>query len=168
MGEPIALFTASPLEVPTEWTVVRSRWIDQMVCERSLEPTAAVTVELGEHDVRAMLALTAATEPGPFGRETIRMGRYRGIKSAFGELLSMAGERLRLRGFTEVSGVCTMAQARGNGYARALVLAIAGTILNEGVTPFLHVKTENGAKRLYEQIGFRVRRQIWLTVMTRT
>ena len=61
-----------------------------------------------------------------------------------------------------------MAQARGNGYARALVLAIASTILNEGVTPFLHVKTENGAKHLYEQIGFRVRRQICLTVMTRT
>jgi predicted GNAT family acetyltransferase len=57
------------------------------------------------------------------------MGRYRGIKSTFGELLLMADERLRPRGFTELSGVCTTAQARGNGYARALALAIASVIL---------------------------------------
>ena len=31
----------------------------------------------------------------------------------------------------------------------------------------LHVKTENGAKRLYEKLGFRVRREMRLTVVRR-
>ena len=38
-------------------------------------------------------------------------------------------------------------------------------IFAEGRTPFLHVKTENGARRVYERLGFRVRRAIRLTVV---
>jgi predicted GNAT family acetyltransferase len=34
-------------------------------------------------------------------------------------------------------------------------------------TPFLHVKSENGAKALYEKLGFQVRRPICLTILTR-
>ena len=34
-----------------------------------------------------------------------------------------------------------------------------------GKVPFLHVKGENTAKSLYEKIGFRVRREIHLTVI---
>jgi hypothetical protein len=30
-GEHVALFTASPLDVPGDWQVDRSRWIEQMV-----------------------------------------------------------------------------------------------------------------------------------------
>jgi len=41
-------------------------------------------------------------------------------------------------------------------------------LISEGRTPFLHVKTENGAKQLYERIGFRVRRKIRLTVISRS
>ena len=37
-GEHVALFTASPLDVPGDWQVDRSRWIDQMICEASLAP----------------------------------------------------------------------------------------------------------------------------------
>ena len=37
--------------------------------------------------------------------------------------------------------------------------------LAEGNIPFLHVKEENGAKLLYEKIGFRVRRTMQLTVI---
>jgi len=33
------------------------------------------------------------------------------------------------------------------------------------ITPFLHVKAENGAKILYQKLGFRVRRTIQLTVI---
>jgi len=34
-GEHVALFTASPLDVPGDWHVDRSRWIDQMICGAS-------------------------------------------------------------------------------------------------------------------------------------
>lgn len=166
-GQSIALFTTTTPEVPSDWTVVRSRWIDQMVCEERPSALQADLLELGEQDVPEMLALTAATEPGPFSEGTIRMGRYRGIRSKAGALLAMAGERLRLKGFTEVSAVCTTPEARGRGYGRALVSAIASMVYADGITPFLHVKTENGAKQLYEKLGFRVRCPIRLTVLTR-
>ncbi len=65
-GEHVALFTASPLDVPGEWHVDRSRWIDQMICEASPEPPHVSPVALGTTDVTEMLALTAATDPGPF------------------------------------------------------------------------------------------------------
>ena len=37
----------------------------------------------------------------------------------------------------------------------------------EGQLPILHVKTENGAKHLYEKLGFRVRRPARLTQIRR-
>ena len=113
-----------------------------------------------------MLALATATEPGPFGPETYRMGRYYGIRSDDGRLVAMAGERLRLNGFTELSAVCTLPEFQGHGYARALVTELATDTLSEGAVPFLHVKTENGAKALYEKLGFRVRHSIQLTVIS--
>ncbi len=79
----------------------------------------------------------------------------------------MAGERLRLEDFTEISAVCTGPRFRGRGYARTLVAFLVARILGEGKIPFLHVKAENGAKSLYEKMGFRVRGQIQLTVLAR-
>ena len=43
---------------------------------------------------------------------------------------------------------------------------IAG-ICAAGRQPILHVKTENGAKHLYEKLGFRVRRPARLTQIRR-
>src|ERR1700674_4370362 len=64
-GEQVALFTASPLDVPGNWQVDRSRWIDQMICEASLAPPPVVPLPPQTTDVRAMLELTARAEPGP-------------------------------------------------------------------------------------------------------
>lgn len=166
-GQSITLFTTTPPDVPSDWTVVRSRWIDQMVCEAPPSAMQADLIELREKDVPEMLELTAATEPWPFSERTIRMGRYRGIRSKAGTLLAMVGERLLLKGFTEVSAVCTTPEARGRGYGRVLVSKITSMVYADGMTPFLHVKTENGAKQLYGKLGFRVRCPIRLTVLTR-
>src|SRR6202161_841207 len=56
-GEHVALFTASPLDVPAGWHVDRSRWIDQMICEASLDPPHVSSVALETTDVPEMLAL---------------------------------------------------------------------------------------------------------------
>jgi predicted GNAT family acetyltransferase len=180
--ESVGLVTRESLEVPAEWEVVRSRWIDQMVCGEPVtgvrKPTDAVPTDavaslaesllvLGTADVPEMLALAAATEPGPFVAATIRMGRYFGIRSSEGALAAMAGERLRLDGFTEISAVCTDQRFQGRGHAGALVSYLVARIVAEGKIPFLHVKSENGAKSLYEKLGFRVRREMRLTVVTR-
>ena len=165
-GETVALSTAEPLDVPADWEVLRSRQVDQMVCEHLEGPVTTPDLQLEMADVPEMLALAAATEPGPFASGTIKMGRYYGIRSPEnGRLAAMAGERLRLTGHTEISAVCTDPAFRGKGLARILVAGLAAKVLAEGSTPFLHVKTENGAKKLYEALGFRVRRAVQLTVI---
>jgi ribosomal protein S18 acetylase RimI-like enzyme len=165
-GEHVALFTASPLDVPGDWQVDRSRWIDQMICEASLDSRPVAPLPLGARDVPEMLELTAATEPGPFLPQTIQMGSYFGIRASDGRLVAMAGERLQSKAFAEISAVCTLPEFRGRGYARALVTFLAAQILAAGKTPFLHVKSENEAKVVYQKIGFRLRAAIWLTVIS--
>jgi ribosomal protein S18 acetylase RimI-like enzyme len=165
-GEHIALFTASPLDVPSAWQVDRSRWIDQMICDASPAPPAVAPLALGTTDVPEMLELTAATEPGPFLAQTIQMGRYVGIRASNGRLVAMAGERLKSTECSEISAVCTHPEFRNRGYARALVTFLAAQILAAGKTPFLHVKSENGATAVYRKIGFRLRAAICLTVIS--
>jgi predicted GNAT family acetyltransferase len=164
--ERVALFTASPLDVPSSWQVDVARWIEQMTCETFPPPQPIHSLPLSTADVPEMLALTAATEPGPFLPRTIELGRYFGIRSDDGRLAAMAGERLRLSNFTEISAVCTHPDFRGRGYAKALVTMLAAKIMAEGRMPFLHVHPDNGAKVVYEKIGFQVRTRIRLTVIS--
>jgi ribosomal protein S18 acetylase RimI-like enzyme len=163
--EHVGLFTSEPPELPSGWRVDRSRLIDQMICTQLARQSSSSPLPLRHSDVPEMIALAAETDPGPFLPETIRMGRYFGIRSSGGRLIAMAGERLKLNRFTEVSAVCTSPEFRGHGHARALVEFLVAQAFTEGKVPFLHVKGENTAKSLYEKIGFRVRREIQLTVI---
>jgi ribosomal protein S18 acetylase RimI-like enzyme len=163
--EHVALFTGTPLDVPGDWQIERSRWIDQMICEAPLVPPPIAPLPLGTTDVPEMLELTAATQPGPFSPQTIQMGSYFGIRAGDGRLVAMAGERLRSTAFAEISAVCTHPEFRGRGYAQALTTFLAAQIQAARKIPFLHVKSENGAKVVYQKIGFRVRAAIYLTVI---
>jgi GNAT superfamily N-acetyltransferase len=166
-GETVALFTRAPVPVPADWETVKTRYIDQMVCPRLARTPEVIPVPLYEDDVPEMLALTALTEPGPFLPETIRMGRYFGLRSPEGRLMAMAGQRLGLEGFTEISAVCTHPDFRGQGHAATLVTFLAALIFADGKLPFLHVKTENGAaKKVYQKAGFELCEPIHLTVLT--
>ncbi|HVR26618.1 MAG TPA: hypothetical protein VMU26_25235 [Candidatus Polarisedimenticolia bacterium] len=64
-GEHVALFTASSPDVPSNWQVDRSRWIDQMICVASLVSPPVAPLPLGATDVPEVLELIAVTEPGP-------------------------------------------------------------------------------------------------------
>jgi len=115
-------------------------------------------VRLGPADAVAALDLVQRTRPGPFGLRTTELGAYLGIRRA-GRLVAMAGERLRVDGYTEVSAVCTDEAWRGHGFASRLTLAVAAGIRERGEVPFLHaVATNHNAIRLYEQLGFELRR----------
>ncbi|MFD9074916.1 GNAT family N-acetyltransferase, partial [Streptomyces lasiicapitis] len=95
-----------------------------------------------------------------FRERTIELGTYLGIRHE-GALVAMAGERLHPPGWTEISAVCTDPAHRGRGLASRLVLAVAYGIRERGETPFLHTAARNtGAIRLYESLGFRLRRHI--------
>ena len=137
-----------------------------MTCEALPAAQPFQALPLSTVDVPEMLALTAATAPGPFLPRTIGLGRYFGIRSDDGRLAAMAGERLQLSAFTEISAVCTDPNFRGLGYAKGLVSMLASKLFSEGKMPFLHVNPDNGAKVVYEKIGFRMRTRIRLTVIS--
>jgi ribosomal protein S18 acetylase RimI-like enzyme len=161
----VALVTTEPHAIPNGWQVLRDRPIEQMVCTEVPPYIDVQPLMLGDADVPDMLALTALTEPGPFGPRTHHMGKYIGLRNTDGRLMAMAGQRLSLAGFTEISAVCCDPEFRGKGYARALVVTLMREVFAAGCIPFLHVKNENGAKFLYEKIGFKTRREIQITVI---
>jgi ribosomal protein S18 acetylase RimI-like enzyme len=165
-GETIAFFTSERLDPPGEWEPVRERQIEQMLAVQRPEPPRHEHVVLGDADVPEMLELAAATDPGPFFARTIELGLYLGIRDG-GRLAAMAGERMLLDDYTEISAVCTAPSHQGRGYGRSLVAALMHKILDEGREPFLHVKQENGARVLYERLGFRTSRYLNLTVVRR-
>jgi predicted GNAT family acetyltransferase len=165
-GAVSALFLDAEPVLPIHWEIVYSGEMYQMICEAPahLEENQ-VFGELTKADVPEMLALTKLTEPGPFLPRTIELGAYIGIHDA-GTLVAMAGERLHLTGFTEISAVCTHPQYRGRGYGNALLSALVSRIMRRGETPFLHVRTGNvTAVGLYEKLGFKVRAQLHLAVI---
>jgi len=137
------------------WSVLLDASVLQMTCP-AVTPQAAPMEfrELHEPDVDAMLELTALVFPGYFRRGTLRMGRYLGV-FADGVLVAMAGERMCLRGYREISAVCTRPGFTGRGYAGALVCILAQSIIDQGLVPFLHVSPENRrARDLYRSLGF--------------
>ncbi|MFE2042868.1 GNAT family N-acetyltransferase [Streptomyces sp. NPDC059477] len=145
--------------VPDGWEIVGGVDGVQLVDTGLRAEPAPEAVRLGPEDVPEILDLVGRTRPGPFLRRTIHMGTYLGIRDR-GQLIAMAGERLRLPGWTEISAVCTDPGHRGRGLATRLVRAVAAGIRERGETPFLHAAAGNTeAIRLYESIGFTVRRR---------
>jgi ribosomal protein S18 acetylase RimI-like enzyme len=148
------------------WTILREFPLAQMVCD-GLRPVNSGQPfdELGPADAAAMLALAELTQPGPFGLRTGELGSYLGIRNA-GTLIAMAGERMRLPGYTEISAVCTHPDRRGRGYAAVLMSELMRRIATRGETPFLHVRQDNtGAIRIYERLGFTIRRVFHFMVL---
>jgi predicted GNAT family acetyltransferase len=114
-----------------------------------------------------MMALTSLTKPGPFGARTHELGTFLGIKVA-GELVAMAGERMKPGNFTEMTAICVHPDYRGRGYAQALLAAISRQILARGEIPFLHVFSHNtSAIALYQRQGMTIRRRVHVTVLQR-
>jgi ribosomal protein S18 acetylase RimI-like enzyme len=122
-------------------------------------------VVLGDTDVPDMLALVAEARPGPFLIRTVEFGGYVGVRQQ-GQLIAMAGERLRPPGFTEVSAVATHPEHRRKGLAERLVRTVVSAATARGDVPFLHAAASNtNAVRLYQSMGFRVRRTVWFRAL---
>lgn len=161
-----ALFLPAPYEARDGWSVVGGAPLLEMVCENghSSEPALEI-VELGPQDSADMVALAALTKPGPFGARTHELGTYLGIRQG-GKLISMAGERLQVPGYTEISAVCTHPDHLGQGYAGILMTELMKRIRSRGETPFLHVREDNvRAVGLYEKLGFRNRVTVHYVVL---
>ena len=167
----VALFLEAKPAPPVGWTMMRDGLLNQMICvdaERCIAAGRGVKAEimrLETDDNAEMVALAKLTEPGPFERRTRELGAFFGIREA-GRLVAMAGQRMSWPKFVEVSAVCTHPDARGRGYSSALIGAVVEEILKSGKTPMLHVFTANTpAVRVYEKLGFVVRRHLELAVI---
>lgn len=165
----VALVTVDELNAYPGLEAVREAPIVQMaaLAATPLPSCDLEPVVLGSADVPEMLDLAARTQPGPFGPRTHQLGQYIGLR-VDGALAAMAGERMRLESCVEISAVCVSPEHRGRGYAALLVTWLVRKLREEGVTPFLHVFTDNvSAIALYERLGFITRKTLRLTVLSR-
>lgn len=174
----VALFSPGAIEGELQrlWRQAAVVPLSQWICPEPVAVPAQETAiaDLGAVDAEAMYRLTKATDPGPFEMATHQLGHYVGIR-ADGELVAMAGERIRIEGgertYREVSAVCTDAAYQGRGYAQALVAEIACRQQAAGAVPFLHVRdgspAEAQASRVYAKLGFVKRADIAMTILVR-
>ncbi|KZM51471.1 GNAT family N-acetyltransferase [Labrenzia sp. OB1] len=141
-----------------------------LMTERRSGPDAETQdriVPLTANDIPEMVALADLTKPGPFTARTPELGRFWGVKHE-GRLAAMAGTRLNVSGFTEVSGICTHPDFRGRGLASKLSRHVAAEIRARGDTPFLHAYADNhGAITLYRKLGFEILREVNVAVVRR-
>ena len=157
----IGIFLPGHIDAPAGLEIVHESPLAQMILENDVPltiPTKAHEfIELGLADVPEMVELATLTKPGPFGTRTREMGTYIGIRKG-GRLAAMAGERLKLPGYTEISAVCTHPEHLGQGYAGFLMTVLAERIRARGETPFLHVRPQNTrAIEVYERLGYKRR-----------
>jgi GNAT superfamily N-acetyltransferase len=142
-----------------------------------LGPDPPPAVEASEDGIRPMLMtaedasemfeLITLAFPGFYQPRTYEMGTYYGIR-VDGKLVAMAGERLCMTGYREISGVCTHPDYVGKGYARTLMTRLMRDHAAAGVKSFLHVgKANTRAVAIYDRMGFRVLRSIALWPISR-
>ena len=154
---------------PAGWTIE----VDASMCAMlwngvvPVEDDAPGITSLRAEHVPQMVALAALTRPGPYPDRPFDMGEWFGVLD--GErLVAMAGERMQDGMLREVSGICTLPEYQGRGYARRLTERVVRLQLARGQTPFLHVASANTrARTLYERAGFVVEREVPMRVIAR-
>jgi predicted GNAT family acetyltransferase len=160
------LFTPEAVKAPAEFKAVLAETGEQMIGTPIETPANGVDiVTLGVDDVPDMIELTALTKPGPFSTRTRELGTFLGIR-VDGQLVAMAGERMKPAHYTEMTAVCVHPSHRGRGHGQMLLSAISRGILARGEIPFLHVFTSNhSAIALYRRQGMEIRRRLHVTVL---
>ena len=160
------LFTPQAVKAPAEFKVVLADTGEQMIGTPVETPANGVDiVTLGVDDVPDMIELTALTRPGPFTARTHELGTFLGIR-VDGQLVAMAGERMKPAQYTEMTAVCVHPSHRGRGYGQMLLSAVSRQIVSRGEIPFLHVFTSNhSAIALYRRQGMEIRRRLHVTVL---
>lgn len=168
-GETVVFLQVEQVETPQGFTVGLRDRVVQMVADSAPAPRdeAITLTRLTPEDAPDMLALAEQTRPGPFTLRAQELGTFYGLRQN-GRLVAMAGVRMAVPGFTELSGVCTAPEARGLGLARALSQRVLSDIMAAGDQAFLHAWVSNHAAiSLYETLGFKVRRDLHVAMFRR-
>ena len=163
----VSTLISTPFNLSDKWDLIFSLGLFQMVCKdpKPFTGTIASIEHLSDKHIPSMIELTALTKPGPFTQRTIDFGNYVGIFKNE-HLIAMAGERLHLSHFTEISAVCTHPSYVGNGYAAFLIDHLSRDIKSKGKSAFLHVRQDNQrAINLYNGLGFEIRSEMYFAVI---
>ncbi len=157
-GERVGILSVIP-QRNADWALVKEIEIHQYVWDRpqgEVEPDRAA-VTLDEAHLDAMLELTALVYPAYFRSGTARLGHYVGIIEDE-RLCAMAGIRMAMDGYKELSAICTHPAHRGLGYASRLTRHLIHHVQYLSEVPFLHTESYNrAAKAVYEKLGFTLR-----------
>jgi ribosomal protein S18 acetylase RimI-like enzyme len=163
-----ALEAPAVIAAPQGWTVDTLFPVAQMIAPTdglTTDGAPAPVVPLSKKDAAEMMALAELTHPGPFAASTVELGGYLGVRRE-GRLVAMAGRRLHLPGWIEISAVCTHPDHRGQGLSRLLIAGVETAIRREGHRAFLHVLHENTrAIDIYRGLGFTTRADMTMTVV---
>lgn len=167
-GETVGTIETSEWPLPSQLRATGRHTLLQMTATAIMPgPIRSDIVSLSDDDAPEMLALATLARPGPFFAATHRLGGYVGVRRG-GVLIAMAGTRLALPGYTEVSAICTHPDYRGAGIGAALTRHLATRILVAGNMPFLTSFIDNlGAIAVYERLGFQARRELVFTTIER-
>ncbi|MGC6422000.1 MAG: GNAT family N-acetyltransferase [Flavobacteriaceae bacterium] len=144
----------------------------QMLLESPIvgdKPTNCILLSQPEQH-RAVYDLIQQHQPGYFKQKTTQLGSYFGCFQQ-GQLIASAGERMKLKGFTELSAIVTHPDYRRQGFSKQLIHHTTDTVFAANSIPFLHVvHTNKTAINLYRTLGFRTRRKIsfWKLVPQQT
>ena len=156
---PRVVFTPEEIQIPAGWQQLRYISGYQMVCNQpdtTANTGSTAILPLGEEHIPQLLELTRLTAPGPFAQRTIEFGHYEGVFDG-DKVVAMAGQRLHVNEYTEISAVCTHPDYLGRGYARQLLLSQISRMTAAGNTPFLHVRDDNErAINVYKALGFEI------------
>jgi ribosomal protein S18 acetylase RimI-like enzyme len=148
------------ITLPRQWRVLIDVRGVQMIHKKRTRfnlPGVEI-VPLTVENVPEMLALAELTKPGPFASRTIEFGYYHGVFDG-GRLAAMAGQRMHVGEYNEISAVCTHPDFHGKRYATALTQYMIELIYEQGFHPFLHVRGDNTrAIEVYQRLGFEVSR----------
>jgi len=142
-------------EPPPGWQLEPKKSVLQMICNtRAPDLRGPPVTTMTAAQAPDMLALTDLVFPGFFRPRTLEMGSYFGIYDG-PRLAAMAGERMRLDGYQELSAVCTHPDYTGRGYAQRLLAILCNSAFDRGFTPFLHVYADNTrAIGVYRKLAF--------------
>jgi len=137
-------------------------------CVDTSHAAVAALAELIPADDDIALLEPAPPEPAPgVALAATTLGRLVGIRDD-GKLVAMAGERLQIADYIEISGVCTHPDHRGRGYGAALMRTVGARIIADDETPFLHPYANNSsAIALNQSLGFETRCEVTHAVWKR-
>ncbi|RXH58301.1 GNAT family N-acetyltransferase [Granulicella sibirica] len=151
-------------------TAIHTLPVPQMHPQAPAPPASSeITIRsLNASDAPAMVHLTDVAFPTFFRPRAHILGDFFGIHHD-GELVAMAGERIALPGFREISALCTHPAHTGKGYAAHLLHHLMRHHAAQGLKSFLHVSGSNTrAISLYERLGFTKTRTVLVHELQRS